>query len=266
MTTKPKRTKTVAGSRRARPLAQPKPRTPPAAREVSAPPTERRNLAAAEILTMPSAQNARVLQAWGRLGEVDLSAIADRLRHKAQAVINGDTDTVEALLFDQALALQAIFTNLSIEAARSENLSRLDPLLRLALKAQSQSRSTLETLTLIKNPTMVFAKQANINNGGQQQVNNGGHQASSAPAANNRSAPTELLEDDHHGQWMDAGATSTARRADSRLETVGAVDRPQDTAGQGAKQEQPVPRRRAAETARDAENTARRNGRKPSSA
>jgi len=32
---------------------------------------------------------------------------------------------------------------------------------------------TLETLATIKNPPVVFARQANINNGGQQQVNNG---------------------------------------------------------------------------------------------
>ena len=44
--------------------------------------------------------------------------------------------------------------------------------MRMAMKAQSQCRMTIETLATLKNPQVVFAKQANINNGGQQQVNN----------------------------------------------------------------------------------------------
>ena len=43
---------------------------------------------------------------------------------------------------------------------------------RLALKAQAQCRATLETLATIKNPPVVYARQANIA-AGRQQVNNG---------------------------------------------------------------------------------------------
>jgi hypothetical protein len=43
---------------------------------------------------------------------------------------------------------------------------------KMALKAQNQCRMTLETLSNIKNPPVVYAKQANIANG-PQQVNNG---------------------------------------------------------------------------------------------
>jgi hypothetical protein len=43
--------------------------------------------------------------------------------------------------------------------------------MRMAMRAQNQCRMTLETLATIKNPPVVFAKQANINNGGQKQVN-----------------------------------------------------------------------------------------------
>ena len=34
--------------------------------------------------------------------------------------------------------------------------------MRLALKTQSQCRATVETLAALKNPPLVFAKQANI--------------------------------------------------------------------------------------------------------
>jgi len=40
------------------------------------------------------------------------------------------------------------------------------------LKAQSQCRATLEALAAIKNPPIVYARQANIA-AGPQQVNNG---------------------------------------------------------------------------------------------
>ena len=50
-------------------------------------------------------------------------------------------------------------------------VEHIDRLTRLALKAQAQCRATIETLTLIKNPTTVFASQANIAHG-PQQVNN----------------------------------------------------------------------------------------------
>lgn len=46
--------------------------------------------------------------------------------------------------------------------------------LRLALKHRIKVRMTLETLAKIKNPPVIFAKQANINQGsGNQQVNKG---------------------------------------------------------------------------------------------
>jgi len=85
----------------------------------------------------------------------------------------------------------------------------------MALKAQNQGRMTLETLATIKNPPVVFARQANINNGGQQQVNNGAQPMDSrAPAANSEHEQTELLETGD-GQRLDTRATSAARVARS---------------------------------------------------
>jgi hypothetical protein len=54
-----------------------------------------------------------------------------------------------------------------------DNLEAFDCLLRLALRAQTQCRSTVETLAEIKNPTSAtFVRQANMAHG-PQQVNNG---------------------------------------------------------------------------------------------
>ena len=69
----------------------------------------------------------------------------------------------------------------------------------------------------------VFARQANINNGGQQQVNNGGT-PSVPPAANFSTEQTELLETSD-GQRLDTGTQSKAGRVDPHLEAVGKVHR-----------------------------------------
>ena len=90
---------------------------------------------------------------------------------------------------------------------------------------------TLETLATIKNPPVVFARQANINNGGQQQVNNATVPAgetttpAGAHAANSSIGQTELLEASN-GQRLDTRATGAASGADPHLEAVGAINRP----------------------------------------
>jgi hypothetical protein len=44
--------------------------------------------------------------------------------------------------------------------------------MRLALKAQSQCRATVQTLAEIKHPAVIYARQPNVTSG-PQQVNNG---------------------------------------------------------------------------------------------
>ena len=50
----------------------------------------------------------------------------------------------------------------------SKSLDIAERLMRLGLKAQSQARATLETLAQIKNPPVVYARQANVASGPQQ--------------------------------------------------------------------------------------------------
>lgn len=218
----------------------------PSSAVVPAPDTGERTLEQHEILLRPSVQNARVLQAWARLGpDVDVSRIAHELRESASKVVGGDTTLVKALLYDQAVALQAIFTNLSIEASKSDSISRMEPLLRMALKAQSQSRAALETLAVVLSPPVVFARQANIASG-PQQVNNGTSVPTPAPAPRVHSQPTELLEEARDAICMDARTAGTTGRTDPHLAALGAVNGTAHSAGQGPQQEQPLPRRRAA--------------------
>ena len=113
---------------------------------------------------------------------LNLHGIAHSLSSSAQA-LQGDTPLrqVEEMLLAQANALNAMFTSLAERATKQEYMKNMEAFTRLALKAQSQCRATLETLADIKQPRhVVIAQQANLAH--QQQVNNGTGQPSSAPA------------------------------------------------------------------------------------
>jgi hypothetical protein len=99
--------------------------------------------------------------------------------------------------------------------------ANLEGFMRMALRAQNQCRATLETLATIKNPPVVFAKQANINQGsGNQQVNNG-TPAPASHAQKNIIQPNELLEVQHGGETLDTSATGTTIRKNQAVEAVG---------------------------------------------
>ena len=118
------------------------------------------------------------------------------------------------------MLFRSIFVSLARRAVNQEYVKHYEMYLRLALKAQNQSRMTLETLAAIKNPPVVFAKQANINQGnGNQQVNNG----TSAPAAHaekNLNQQNELLEEQHGSQTLDTRTAGTAIGKDKAMATV----------------------------------------------
>jgi hypothetical protein len=121
--------------------------------------------------------NARTMVDFGAptFGELSLTDCAMALKQTAQELNGGDLSAAVAMLAAQSVALNAMFGELARRASLNmgTHLDVTDRYLRLALKAQGQCRATLETLAAIKNPPVVFARQANINNGGQQQVNNG---------------------------------------------------------------------------------------------
>lgn len=176
----------------------------------------------AKVTLMPSANAAAIVAEYGKaFGTQDVQALIDELRTHFAEVKDGDLHHCEAMLVGQAHALQSIFLNLSRRAIHQEGLAQFETFLRIALKAQNQCRATLETLATIKNPPVVFAKQANISHG-PQQVNNGTASPSHVEKIINQS--NELLED-QHGKRMDTGKTSAASGTDPQLETVGAIHR-----------------------------------------
>jgi hypothetical protein len=156
-------------------------------------------------------------------GEQDLGSLVESLTAATAKVRGGDVSGCEAMLYGQAQALQDIFASLARRAVSQEYLKQWDAYMRMALRAQNQSRMTLETLATIKNPPVVFAKQANFA-AGHQQVNNAARPDSTdSRAGKEQISPNKLLEADH-GERLDTGAPGTAGGANQDLETVGAID------------------------------------------
>jgi hypothetical protein len=123
-------------------------------------------------------------------GERRLTELCKELAAQCDAVSDGNMARPEALLTAQAHTLDAIFNDLTRLAYRNwDNFPAAERLLRLAFKAQSQSRATVETLGNLRNPPMVIARQANIAHG-PQQVNNG----EASRTREIQSEPSKLLE------------------------------------------------------------------------
>jgi hypothetical protein len=101
--------------------------------------------------------------------------------------------------------------------------------MRLALKAQSQCRATLETLSAIKNPPVVFARQANITNG-PQQVNNGTLPGDVNTTSRSRTRKTEIppIEQSRTSHELRANprAPKATVTANSGVEALDEIDRP----------------------------------------
>jgi hypothetical protein len=195
---------------------------------------ESRPAVLSHVSLRPTVQAAATLMEFNKnFGELSLNTFVDDLVAQCKQASEGNLNRAEALLMAQAHTLDAIFNNLARRSARNmgEYVNAAEIYMRLALKAQTQCRATLETLAAIKNPQPVsFVKQQNIA-AGPQQVNNGAasefsHQYARAPARaeNSENPPNKLLEQQHE-EWLDARAPQTPVGADSALETVGEVDR-----------------------------------------
>jgi hypothetical protein len=185
---------------------------------------ERRMAEAGQSAVITNAITA-LTYAKGTFGELDLGASADVMREKVAAVNTGDLSGVEATLVAQAAALNAIFTELARRGALNmgEYLSASETYLRLALKAQSQCRATLETLANIKNPPVAYVRQANIAHG-PQQVNNG----IKSDARESATSSNELSPGRRNELPPDSGTSSVTSRVDTQVEAVGEVHRAED--------------------------------------
>lgn len=186
--------------------------------------------ATAKAALAPVINGSFVAHAFSPVPGLDLARALKEIHEQATSLAKDDsTEDGEMMLVAQAKALDSIFCKMALlaEANMEHHFAHSERLLKLSLKAQTQSRCTWETLSRIKNPPNVsFVKQANYSQG-HQQVNNGGQCAAQTPpprTQENQKSPNELLEE-QHSERLDFGATKTAGRNDTALEAVGSVNR-----------------------------------------
>jgi hypothetical protein len=181
----------------------------------------------AKTVLEPSVSNAQALteivSASTQDGdELTLPGLVDALRQQCEATAGGSLERGEAMLTAQAHTLDALFMQLVQRTALNfgQHMVAADTYMRLALKAQSQCRTTWESIAEIKNPRAVaFVKQANIANG-PQQVNNG------VPDA--RAGKTENEQSKLSGASIElpaiTGTQTITSGTDQALEAVGTIN------------------------------------------
>jgi len=170
----------------------------------------------ATLLTSPELAACRVIQSAEHTSmttTLDVPTLVQTLKDQGAAANRNDLSQAEAMLMNQATALQSLFARMAERATGAEYMPNFEIFMRVALKAQSQCRATLEALATIKNPPIVYAKQANVTTG-PQQVNNVTH------TGRKQNQSIELLEQSN-GNYLDTGAQSEAGRANQTVAAVG---------------------------------------------
>jgi hypothetical protein len=181
-------------------------------------PNQSKDEAIAEKLLKPSSLSSALIESFkGNVqGEsIDFVLALGILEKEVLKVQGGDLTKIEEMLLSQAVALEMMFTSLARTAKAQEQLLQYETHMRFALKAQNQSRATLQALIQLKQPSQTtFVRQANIAQG-HQQVNN--------LAEKNITAQNELLKDDY--AKLDSGGATTAKRIDTTLEALETIHR-----------------------------------------
>jgi hypothetical protein len=164
--------------------------------------------------------------------DFDLPELVDSLKASMSKSNAGDLSELENMLVGQATALQTMFVSLARRAQGQQYQKNLEVFLGLALKAQAQSRATIQAIVDLKYPRQAtFVKQANIANG-PQQVNNG--MAPPAHALENQTERIEVLEGVTHGsKEMDTRATAAPAGGNTTVEAVATVHRTRKRGGKG---------------------------------
>jgi hypothetical protein len=177
-----------------------------------------------EVKLSPDVLNALTVQSFTKplLGEIDFTEAVEVMKEKSGKIIAGDLSELESTLAAQVVSLNAIFNTLAGRSMRCEFLSQLETNLRLALKAQAQCARTAEILAAIKNPPIVYAKQANIA-AGHQQINNGNPSIPHAHVRKTKNSSNELLSEDNHAA-LDTGREVETGRINQEVAAVETFD------------------------------------------
>jgi hypothetical protein len=108
----------------------------------------------------------------GTFGELPLTALYEEMGKQVAAAKNGDLSRQRAMLASQSIALNSIFTEMARRAALNmgEYIEASERYMRLALKAQAQSRATVEALEQLVGGREQTVKHVHVDNRGGQAV------------------------------------------------------------------------------------------------
>ena len=97
---------------------------------------------------------------------------ADALRERSKQSVEGDLAWVSSMLAAQAITLDNVFTELARRMAMNmgQHISATDIYARHAMKAQAQSRATLEALANLHRPREQTVRHVHVGQGGQAVV------------------------------------------------------------------------------------------------
>src|SRR5687768_13679381 len=102
---------------------------------------EERGRQYAKLMTSPELAAFRVIngaeQNSGIEKQIDVPTLMETLRQHAKGVNHGNLAQAEAMLMNQATALQSLFARLTESAFSASQLPQFDTFMRLALRAQN---------------------------------------------------------------------------------------------------------------------------------
>lgn len=103
--------------------------------------------------------------------DLDLTQAALYLKDAGAVAAAGDLSKLQEMVAIQARTLDLVFGQFLRTATSQTNFDIKEKYIRLALKAQSQCRASVESLAVMQQGPAIFARQANFAQG-PQQVNN----------------------------------------------------------------------------------------------
>ena len=137
----------------------------------------------ARITLDPQTRNAALAEAFGsqvfgdRL-KPELAEISGVMAEEIQRALKGDLSLASRIYTSQAISLDTLFTEMARRSGMNmgQNPDAADRYMRLALKAQTACRSTLEALARLHQPREQTVKHVHVNEGGQAVVADHFHQ------------------------------------------------------------------------------------------
>lgn len=151
---------------------------------VAAKPEENDHKATAKALISPGFRHgqatAQLLKA--NLGDADfapsLADYADAISEKAKAAASGDLTFASRMLASQAITLDGIFAEMARRMAMNmgDYLGATETYARIALKAQANSRATIEALGKLHQPREQTVRHVRVNQGAQAVIADQFHQ------------------------------------------------------------------------------------------